>query len=254
MYPAERQAAILTLARELGGSLDLATARAELGVTAETVRRDFADLVRRGHVTRRRGGVQLLTTAPIELAIAQRRMQDTPQKLKIARRVVELLPERGSVFLDSGSVALFVASMVPLDRELTIITNNLPASLLLLQHPSLTLLSLPGQVKSVTQGVVDPELTDLFADLSIDVAVLGCNGLTPTTGASTTSPEEAIVKQAAIKSARKRVLAVTPRAIGVDAMCRFAPLRDIHTVVTEHGVGEQMVRRLAAEGPEVLAT
>lgn len=252
MYPAERQSTILTLARERGGALALSDAKAELGVTAETVRRDFADLVRRGHVTRHRGGVQLLTTAPIELALAQRRMQDTPQKIKIAKKVVSLLPERGSVFLDSGSVALFVASMVPLDLDLTVITNNLPASLLLLQHPTLTLLSLPGQVKNVTQGIVDPELTGVFADLSVDIAVLGCNGLTPDAGASTTSPEEATVKKDAIRSARKRVLAVTPRVIGVDAMCRFASLRDIHTIVTEQEVGEQMTRRLAAEGPEVL--
>lgn len=252
MYPAERQAAILSLARERGGSLELSEARETLGVTAETIRRDFAALVQRNHVTRYRGGVRLLTTAPIELALAQRRMQDTPQKLKIARRVVSLLPEHGSVYLDSGSLALFVASMVPLDRELVIITNNLPASSLLLQHPSLTLLTLPGQVRAVTQGVIDPELREIFASLSIDVAVLGCNGLTPQTGASTTTLEEAAVKQAAVRASRRRILAVTPRAVGYDAMCTFASLREIHTVVTEQSIGERMARAIFNEGPEVI--
>ncbi|MGO1538456.1 MAG: DeoR/GlpR family DNA-binding transcription regulator [Leucobacter sp.] len=252
MYPAERQAAMLAIARNRGGTLDLGTAKSEFGVTSETVRRDFADLVESGHVTRHRGGIRLLTTAPLELALAQRRMQDTPQKLKIAKRVVSLLPERGSVFLDSGSVALFVASVVPLDRELTVITNNLPASLLLLQHPSLTLLSLPGQVKALTQGIIDPEISDVLSELTIDVAVLGCNGVTPSTGATTTSPEEALVKQAAMRAARTRVLAVTPRAVGADAMCRFASLRDIDTIVTERDAGERAIKQLAAEGPDVI--
>ncbi|MGB4137858.1 MAG: DeoR/GlpR family DNA-binding transcription regulator [Microbacterium sp.] len=254
MYPAERQAKIIALARDSGGTLGLAEARSALGVTAETVRRDFNELEQKGHVTRRRGGISLLTTAPLELALAQRRMQDTPQKLRIARAVTEMLPRQGTLFLDSGSVALFVASMIPLDSELVVITNNLPAALLLLEHPAVSVLTLPGRVRSITQAVVDAEVGGIIGDLAVDLAVLGSNGLTIENGLSTTTPEEADVKRAIIRASRRRIVAVTARTVGFDAMCAVAPLSEVHTVVTERKIGERALREISDAGPEVVAT
>ena len=55
MYPAERQQLILATARR-DGRVDVSRVADELGVTAETVRRDLTVLERQGRVRRVHGG------------------------------------------------------------------------------------------------------------------------------------------------------------------------------------------------------
>ena len=137
-YPPERQRAITDLLVGLDGQrASVGLISDHLGVTTETVRRDLDVLERRGLLRRVRGGAELMTSTPFETALAARHHQQFEDKIVIARRVAEELPEDGVVILDSGSLTFVCAQVIPPDRNLTVVTNNLPAAQFLADNPNL---------------------------------------------------------------------------------------------------------------------
>ncbi|WP_440709002.1 DeoR/GlpR family DNA-binding transcription regulator [Herbiconiux sp. YIM B11900] len=259
MYPAERHAAILAAARASAGEVGVQQLSLELGVTAETVRRDLTALERRGLVRRRHGGARLVSRPPFEPTLHQRSLEDAAERAAIAAAVVELLPEEGVLLLDSGSMTLEVASLLAHRRPraaasaaLLVVTNSLPVARLLGGHPAFTAYVLPGSVRGVTQAVVGPWAEERLAGLRADVAVVGANGVVAGEGAFTTLPEEAALKQRMLAAAAQRILAVTATKFGSTSFCRFAGLDGFDTVVTDDRLDAATADPVRADGPELV--
>lgn len=254
MYPPERQLAIRAL---LGGEPDhqatVARIGEELEVSAETVRRDLDVLERRGVLRRVHGGAQLLDPAPFERALTARHGEQYGAKLAIAARVAAELPADGVVLLDSGSLTLHCALAMPKDRPLSVVTNNLPAARYLTAFPPLSVITLPGTVRGITSASVDSTTVERLGRLSVDLAVLGVNGLTPGLGLSTTNPEEAAVKRAMLLSARRRLVPVISGRIGRNSFCRFAEVSEVDLVLTDDAASPELLDALSAEGPDVFS-
>ncbi|GAB3617175.1 DeoR/GlpR family DNA-binding transcription regulator [Okibacterium endophyticum] len=252
MYPAERQAAILEIAQSGDGTISVTAMGERLQVTPETIRRDLAVLERQGVIMRVHGGARLTRGTPFELSLARRQLDEADEKRAIAGRVLRELPADGVVLLDSGSLTLVVASMFPLDRELIVVTNNLPAVRLLTEHPLLTVLALPGRVRSLTLGTVDEWTRERISSLNVDLAILGGNGLTIAAGLTTTVPDEAEVKRAMLLSARRRLLAITSTKIGHSSFCHVADLNELDMIVTDSRIDPDQASDLSSAGPELV--
>jgi DeoR family fructose operon transcriptional repressor len=260
MYPAERHAAILAAARAAdAGEVEVQQLSLQLGVTAETVRRDLTALERRGLVRRRHGGAALVTRPPFEPTLHQRSLEEAVERAAIAAAVVELLPEEGVLLLDSGSMTLEVAALLArrepragASAALLVVTNSLPVARLLGGLPAFTVYALPGAVRSVTQAMVGPWAEERLAGLRADVAVVGANGVVAGEGAFTTLPEEAALKQRMLAAAAQRILAVTATKFGTASLCRFAGLDGLDTVVTDDRLDAATADLVRADGPELV--
>lgn len=252
MYPAERQAAIIALASKGDGEISVAHMSNALQVTPETIRRDLGVLERQGHISRHHGGARLTRSTPFELSLAKRRLHEAPEKHAIAERVIQELPSDGAVMLDSGWLPLVIASLFPDDRNLIVVTNNLPAIRLLMRKPKLTILALPGRVRSITQGVVDEWTRQRITSLHVDLSILGANALSITGGVTTTIPDEVEVKKAMIQAGRRRILAATSSKVGRESLCHFADLSEFDMIVTDKRVDEQHAAQVSAAGPQLV--
>lgn len=251
MYPAERHAAILAGVRD-GAGLVVGELSSRLGVTPETIRRDLAALERRGLVRRHHGGAVLTERAPFEPNLARRREGEHAERAAVARVVVEQLPEDGVVILDSGSMTLEVASLIPAGRRLLVVTNSLPIAALLAGRPHLTVLSLPGAVRTVTQATVGPWTVERLSEINADLVVIGANGVGQVPGATTTTPEEAEVKQAMLRAGDRSILAVTAAKFETTSFHRAARLDEFDLIVTDDGLSPLLVTRLTEAGNELV--
>lgn len=253
MYPPERQRTITDL---LLGADDRRASVAQiserLGVTSETVRRDLDVLERRGLVRRVRGGAELLRSAPFEQALAARHAEQYADKLVIADRVMAELPEDGVVSLDSGSLTYVCARAMPKDRSLVVVTNNLPAAHYLAGLENLRVITLPGTLRGLTSAAVDVWTSRRLSSLTVDLAILGTNGVTVAHGLTTTTPEEAAAKRAMLLAGRRRVLPVISGKLGRNSFCSFAAVSEVDLIVTDTAAAAETVRELAAAGPEVV--
>ncbi len=253
MYPPERQRAITDLLLLLEGRRASVTQIGEqLKVTTETVRRDLDVLERRGVLRRIRGGAELMDSTPFEQALAARHAEQFEEKVVIARRVADELPEDGVVVLDSGSLPFVCAQAMPRDRQLVVVTNNLPAAQFLSDFDNLRVFTLPGMIRGLTSAAVDTWTSRRLATLTADVAIIGVNGLTTSHGLTTTNPEEAATKRAMMLAARRRVLPVISGKLGRNSFCSFAAANEVDLIITDAAANDETVRSLAAAGPEVV--
>lgn len=252
VYPPERQQAIAEyLVERADHRAGVAQISERLGVTTETVRKDLDVLERRGVLRRVRGGAELLSTTPFEQALAARHAEQLDDKVAIARRVVEELPDDGVVILDSGSLTFVCAQLMPVDRALTLVTNNLPAARYLAGRTRMQIMTLPGTVRGLTSAAVDPWTTRRLESIAADVAIIGVNGLTADRGLMTTNPEEASVKRAMLLAARRRLVPVISGKLGRTSFCTFGAVSEVDLVITDQGAPPEQIAALSAAGPAV---
>lgn len=251
MYPPQRQQAITDLLLEQRSRVSVSSIAARLAVATETVRRDLEVLERRGVVRRVRGGAELVESVPFEQALAARHADQRAEKQVIAAAVIRELPSDGVVILDSGSLTFVIAEKLLDHRPLTIVTNNLPAATILAARPQLTVITLPGMIRGLTQASVDGWTTRRLETLSADLAIVGVNGLTADLGLTTTNPEEAAVKRAMLMSARRRLVPVVSAKLGRNSFCSFAAVNEIDKIITDRGADPELLGELRGAGPEV---
>jgi DeoR family fructose operon transcriptional repressor len=252
MYAEERQQAIARLVTQRG-RMSVNQLAQEYDVTTETVRRDLSMLERLGLVRRVHGGVVPPSSLSlIESGIRERDQVNTETKERIARAALDRLPPSGgSILLDAGSTTVRLATLLPPDRELTVITHAVPIAARLAGLPHLDLRLLPGRVRSTTQAAVGADTVEALAQLRVDVAFVGTNGITAEHGLTTPDPDEAAVKRAVVASGRLVVALADASKFGVETSVRFASPRDIDVVITDDGASTTDRRALAKAGIEV---
>jgi DeoR family fructose operon transcriptional repressor len=253
MYAEERQQAIARLVSERGRMSVTQLAR-EYDVTTETVRRDLSTLERSGLVRRVHGGVvPPATLSFIEAGLRERDQVNTDVKERIARAALDQLPPSGgAIVVDAGSTTNRLASLLPPELELTVFTHAVPIAARLAGQRQIDLRLLPGRVRRTTQAAVGADTVGALAELRVDVAFLGTNGVTAGHGLTTPDPDEAAVKRALVRSGRCAVALADASKFGVETAVRFAGPADIDVLVTDRGASASDRRALTRAGVEVV--
>jgi DeoR family fructose operon transcriptional repressor len=251
MYPAERQQLILSTARR-DGRVDVSRAADELGVTAETVRRDLTVLERQGLVRRVHGGAIPVERLGVEPAVAVREGVLVAEKERIAKAALAELPDDGTIAIDAGTTTMRLVELLPVDREITVVTNSLPHAMRLAIAPNITLHLVGGRVRQRTLATVDEAAQQFLRGLFVDVAFVGANGVSAARGLTTPDRSEAAVKSALIHSARRAVVLADHTKFGADHFARFGSLADVDTVITDTGLDAAVVAEIEAVGPRVV--
>lgn len=251
MYAEERQQEIAAQARALG-RVDVAELALAFDVSVETVRRDLTALERDGVLRRVHGGGIPVDRLRQEHALPTRSTVMTAEKERIAKAALAELGGAGTVLLDAGTTTARLAELLPVDRELTVVTNALPIAVALSARPSTTVLVVGGRVRPRTMACVDATALAQLADLHVDVAFLGANGVSAARGLTTADPAEAAVKRAMVGCARRAVVLADRSKVGDDQFVRFAALEDVETLVIDDGLDPRQAAALEAAGPKVV--
>ena len=253
MYAEERQQAIATL---VGRRVRVSVAELSTlyGVTAETVRRDLAVLDRAGVIHRVHGGAMPAPLLPVpEQGLADRENSMTAAKNAIAKAALAYLPPAGgSILIDAGTTTGRLASLIPPERQLTMVTNSVPIAARLAASSDGSLHLLGGRVRGLTQAAVGPDALRAVEPLLVDVAFIGTNALSSSHGLSTPDPEEAAIKRAMVQHANHVVVLADSSKIGRDKLVRFAELADIDVLVTDRGIDPAEAAALLDQGIEVI--
>lgn len=251
LYPQERHARILELVATRG-RVEVTTLADELEVTTETIRRDLTKLVRQGLVRRVHGGAIHVERLGYEPTVTVRGERFAAEKERIGRAARDLLPDGGSVLLDAGTTTMALARLLPQDRSLTVVTNSIPAAGLVATMPKVDFYLLGGRVRTRTAAAVGRWASAALADLVVDVAFIGTNGLTVEHGLTTPNLDESSTKAAMIAASRRVVLLSDHSKVGAVQFCKFGDVAELDAIVTDTGLDEETAERLSQRGPDVL--
>jgi len=122
-----------------------------LGVTTETIRKDLATLEEKNVISKGHGFVTLSTALP-ETDFSQKETMHLAEKTLVAERAAALVPEGASVFLDTSTTVLRLASLLVMRDDLTVITNSVDACQALARSGNQVLMTAASTARRATRA------------------------------------------------------------------------------------------------------
>ncbi len=216
------------------GEVEFAQLAEVCDVSEMTIRRDIEVLEQLGVLRRVVGGAISVVGTAQEPPFRSRASAAAVEKEHIALAVVELLAPGETVALDSGSTVLSVAREIRRrEISLTVITPSVLVGLELSDCELITVHLLGGLLRPGELSLVGSETEEQFARFNCDTAILGVAGVDISGGISDYHYGEAYVKKAAIRSARRTIVAADKSKLGRSSLIKIAGLEDISNIVTD---------------------
>lgn len=258
MYATERQQQIEHLVATDGRVAVVDLAR-RFGVTSETVRRDLDQLEDLGAIRRVHGGaVSRSRVSTAEPSIAERSLRHSAAKKAIAACTIENLASdlTGSLYLDAGTTTAAIATQLikraaDSGSPLEVVTHSMTVAHLLAGATNLQLTAIGGRVRGLTAAAVGAQTVQAIEGLRPDIAILGTNGISAAFGLSTPDPDEAAVKRAIVRSARRVIVVADSEKFDAELLVSFAGLGDIDVLVTDGPVPAALATALNDADVEV---
>ncbi|SDO41484.1 transcriptional regulator, DeoR family [Nakamurella panacisegetis] len=252
-YAVERRQQILTLARQ-DGRVAVNDLAASLRVAPETVRRDLADLEKQGLVQRVHGGALPVDRIGFEGTVSSRAERNQPEKARIAAKALTEIRDAEVIFLDEGSTAVMLARALDPERPLTVVTGSIPVITELSAHPRISAILLGGPLRSGSMAASGSWPARMLAEIVVDVAFIGTNGLTVERGLTCPDLGVATVKRAAVAAARRSVLLADATKFGRDSFAVFAKVPEMDLVISETSAPRMVVEQIRKQGTPVILT
>lgn len=245
----KRQEAILSLLRR-GGYQSIHSLTDTLNVSIATMRRDLTDLEDEGLVVRTHGGVLPLSdrSTSHEPTLDDKQRKMVAEKLAIGRLAATLVSPGETVILDSGSTTWHVAQQLKSIRPLTVATNDLRILWDLANSPGLTLIATSGVVRSHVFSLLGPQTIEFLDGLNVNWTFLGADAIDPLRGITNVNIEEAVVKRAMIRAARKTAVVADHTKFGATTFSAVCGLDEVDCVITDTGLGREMSDRVRKTG------
>ena len=250
MLAIDRQRRILELLHGAGSLRTLETA-VELGVTDETVRKDFELLEKRGELIRTHGGASRPDKIREELPFTERQAVRREEKQSIARLAASRIQANETIFLDASSTVLTLTEFLP-DLPLTILTNALNVFTALADRPNLDLICTGGLFDPKSRSFIGLTAEKSLQRYNIHRMFFSGNGLHLDRGVSESNARQAAFKERVIANAEDVVFLADHSKLGRKSAFFFAEVADMSCLITDKAADPAFIQQLQASGVEVL--
>ncbi|MDP3340025.1 DeoR/GlpR family DNA-binding transcription regulator [Frigidibacter sp.] len=245
MKPKARQAGI---AEAIGqeGQMSVEALADRFGVSAETIRRDLAQLAEGGLVQKVHGGAKRLRLLT-EGSFQERMTQNAAAKRIIAEKLVQLVEPGDTLFIDTGSTTVIAAEALAPVGGFTVITNSLRiAQIFAAADRGNRVFLLGGGFNAGNDQTVGPVALAQIAAFQADHALLTVAGFDTAAGATDADFDESQIARAMIENADQVILLADSSKLGRKAAFRVCPARRVDMLVTEAEPDAALQGRLRA--------
>lgn len=245
----ERHNTLLELLSERG-RLDVDDVAAELSVSAATVRRDLDHLAEQQLLTRTRGGAAAHSVS-YGLPPRYKPVGRSAKKQRIGRAAAALVRRGMVIGLNGGTTTAEVARAIATRGDLadasnrgaepavTLVTNALNIAHELAVRPHIKIVTTGGVAMPQSYELVGPLARHILAEVSLDIAFIGADGVDAESGASAHSEHEASINALLAERARRLVVVADSSKLGTPTFARICPTEAISTLITDDGALEQ---------------
>jgi DeoR family fructose operon transcriptional repressor len=211
------------------GTVSLAAAAEQLGVSQMTIRRDLVGLEQLGEVRRVRGGAKALGPQ----SFSQRQNANAKAKARIAAKLAGLVPLNGAVAFDASSTIMRMSSLLGAAQDLIVVTNGPDTFGALQGLPGVRAMLTGGELEGRTGSLVGPLATRGASQFSYERFFTSATSLDVEHGAFEVSIEEAEVKRHFVDRAAEVVLAIDSSKLGTRSVAASVPWERVTLLVTE---------------------
>ena len=221
-------------------------------VSAATIRKDLTLLERVGLVFRTHGEVHIATQRESITPFETRGCLHADAKRAIAKAAVSEIHDGESIILDSGSTTLEIAKLLTDFQQLTVITNSLPAAMVL-STSKVTVTLVGGLLLGKNLSVQGPESERYLKQVEVDKAFIASTGVRRNIGLVASNALEASVKNCMMKAARKVYAVLDSSKFSISSIELFADFSEIDAIITEKPIADsQQAIRFRELGTQVI--
>lgn len=220
-----------------------------------TLRRDVAALETEGMIRRTHGQIHWVDQASVLVSPSEdRETINFHNKRLIARKAMELVSDKQTIILDSGTtVSTFARELANLSCN--VVTNSLDA-MFVLAKSKCQVYSCSGMLQASNMCFLGPDAERFFSMIEADIAFLGTTGVRGSQGLSTSSPLQYNVKKSIIQAARKRVVLFDNYKFQSANLYLFSDFRDIDAIVTNRPESDSqedtLLKEIESKGVHVI--
>jgi DeoR/GlpR family transcriptional regulator of sugar metabolism len=213
----------------------------DLKVSPATVRQDLTVLEQEGLLVRNHGGAELRETDDL----AHRMAINYDEKLKIARKAVELVDEGDTIFVESGSTnAIFVKELTATKR-VTIITSNAFIARKVDSSRGGSVILIGGVFQRESESIVGNMAKANIDQVNFNRAFLGVDGFTLETGFTGRDMMRAEIVNYIVSKAREVYILTDSTKFGQIHLSRCCRLEDVDKIITDGNLSDAYKAALA---------
>ncbi len=251
MLPIERKNEILSKLM-IDGKVIVSDLAEFYSVTEETIRRDLEKLEREGFAKKTYGGAVKSDNMTAELPYTVRKLTNVSAKKYIAEKIGNLIQDGDSILLDSSTTALFTVKSIFNKHNLTLITNSVEILLDLPANNDWRVISTGGTYHQDSMSFFSPSAAECVNNYHVDIAVMSCKGLDIYKGVTDTRENNANLKKAFIRNAKKVILAVDSTKFDKISFVKICDLDNIDVVVTDVTPSSDFIKEFEKNNIELI--
>jgi DeoR/GlpR family transcriptional regulator of sugar metabolism len=220
-----------------------------LKTSETTIRRDLSSLAQMGKVIRSHGKAKITTTG---LEIDNCDNQEIEMiKEALAKTAASFVKNGHTVFINSSSAALDAVKYL-IDKQVTIITNNVKVAALNHNSESSVFLS-GGEVRFPKEALIGQSAQDFFETIQADIAIIGCYGISAERGLTTPVIHEAKINAVIVKQTKGLVICIADyRKIGESANFKSCDLAHVDYLITDTFANQDSLKKVEECGVNVI--
>lgn len=199
-------------------------------VTTETIRNDLAFLEKKGVLARVHGGAvfQIISEEP---SMESRKMDRTQIKKELARSALDFIQDGALIYIDNASTSLFLAKLLNLKRNCTIVTNSIEL-VNALSESKHDIILLGGNVSKKGKRIYGDYALKIAQTFHFDVCVLGMDGCKSTKAPANMNMDEVMLNDTILSHSTFSILISDGSKFEQDARYIFADFNEFDCLIT----------------------
>ncbi|MDQ0972541.1 DeoR/GlpR family transcriptional regulator of sugar metabolism [Neobacillus niacini] len=226
-----------------------------LNVSEETIRRDLLQLEKEGIAEKNYGGAILAEDAdnvPVILPVDQRKLQYSLEKDLIGRAAAKLVKEGQIIILDAGSTTWYIAKNLPLNANLTVITNAINIAEECSKDETDSIYLLGGKLRRNSMSLVGPQVETELKKYNADFVFLGTSGISLRQGFTSSDLYEAEIKRGMVSAGQKIVVVADHSKLEKAGLTSFCNFEEVDIFITTDLADKEILQEIEKSGVTVI--
>lgn len=242
MYQEQRLEKILELLNEKG-QVSAKEVVEYLGVSRDTIRRDFRILGERQDVQRTHGGLILPKDRTNISSYKERLRELTPSKAQIALKAQKLLKEEGVYFVDASTITTKIVE--ELSKNTKVYSHSLDVAITVSENENVDFHLLGGEFFKKQRFYYGNDI-EILKSISFDIVFTGAAGIKGG-GITLDDYEDVVVKKLALENAKIKVLVAELSKFDKDANFILDKISNFDYFITDKKPSEEIMKLLGKD-------
>lgn len=195
------------------GSVSVRALIKVLFVSEATVRRDLAELEKKGALKRTFGGATPVLDTTRQVPLFIREAMNSTAKSEICRQAATLIKDGDTIFIDGSSTAQYLVKYISHLKDIIVVTYSIRTAELMCKNHIKTYCT-GGLLMDNSLVCIGNDTVDFADKINLDICFMSCKGINLNGEFTDTSEEETVIRRAFLKKSEKRVFLMTENKIG----------------------------------------